>query len=388
MKICFVVPFRAPELGPPRTYLARTVLHQALPARLAAAGHDVHVLVLADREERFPLDDVRYAFLPAPLPARLLAAAAGRLSRRSPAYFELATPLANAVRHLAPDVVHLHGTHLHLNVAWLHARLGGRWPIILHYHGGFVPRAGWKRRLLRHNLSRASGVCFTTGAQEQAFRAAGLLPSHVRTLQVVETSSTFRLLSRDEARHRTGLKGHPVMLSTGRLDPVKDPLTVLRGVEDVFTAWPDAHFYLYYRSDRLLSTLQQHVNASPVLYGRVHFMGEANHTDMELIYNSADVLLQGSRHEFSGCAVLEAMACGVLPAVTDIPSFRYMTAGGTCGILFPPGDAAALRDGLLGLDLDAIPTRPIAVRRRFEEALSFDAMATALQPFYEEVCRA
>jgi glycosyltransferase involved in cell wall biosynthesis len=109
---------------------------------------------------------------------------------------------------------------------------------------------------------------------------------------------------------------------------------------------------------------------------------------MEAIYSSADFLLQGSRREFSGYAVLEAMACGAIPAISDIPSFRAMTCGGRYGVLFPPGDHEALARGVLAVPPGEIPARSVEVRARFERALSFPAMAARLEEVYRELGRA
>lgn len=106
---------------------------------------------------------------------------------------------------------------------------------------------------------------------------------------------------------------------------------------------------------------------------------------MEAIYNSADFLLQASRREYSGVAVLDAMVCGTVPIVTDIPSFRAMTDGGRFGRLFPVGDAEALARAALDVPRDEIPALSAAVRRHFEGRLSFAAAARRLDEIYVEI---
>ena len=103
---------------------------------------------------------------------------------------------------------------------------------------------------------------------------------------------------------------------------------------------------------------------------------------MEAVYSSADFLLQASRREFSGCAVLEAMSCGTIPIVTDIPSFRAMTEGGRYGILFPPGDFAGLARRTLSVDRSRLQAYSAEVRAHFESCLSFSAMAGRLEAVY------
>jgi glycosyltransferase involved in cell wall biosynthesis len=106
---------------------------------------------------------------------------------------------------------------------------------------------------------------------------------------------------------------------------------------------------------------------------------------MQAIYSSADFLLQASHREFSGCAVLDAMACGVIPVVTDIPSFRVMTGDGRVGVLFAAGDAESLARQVLAITPDAMAAQSAAVRARFDEHFSFPALAERLEREYQAV---
>lgn len=58
------------------------------------------------------------------------------------------------------------------------------------------------------------------------------------------------------------------------------------------------------------------------------------------------MLVAGSRHEGSGYAVIEALACGVVPVVTDIAPFRALTDRGRVGALWPVGNAERLARAL------------------------------------------
>ena len=76
--------------------------------------------------------------------------------------------------------------------------------------------------------------------------------------------------------------------------------------------------------------------------GHVFLLGKRPHSELEDIYNSADLFLLGSHHEGSGYAVLEALACGVKPVITGIPSFRVLTGEGAMGGLWRTGDSESL----------------------------------------------
>ena len=60
-------------------------------------------------------------------------------------------------------------------------------------------------------------------------------------------------------------------------------------------------------------------------------------------YSAADVFISGSHYEGSGYALIEAMSAGLVPIVTDIPSFRSIA--GDCGERWQPGDARRIRVG-------------------------------------------
>ena len=367
-------------------YLAQVPIHRALPREMAALGHDVHVVHLYPTDARYIEGGVTFHFVASSRLGRAAARMAGRLRRRDAALYEPAWRAIAAIQALQPDIVHLHGLDLNLNLFLLSRSLGRTPPpILLHSHGGYPAASRLGRAVQRANFRRVARLLFTTHAHAQPFIDAGVLDNEERVVEVMETSSDFTPSPREEARQRTGMVGQPVFLWAGRLDPVKDPLTALQGFERILATWPRAELYLYYRTAELLPRLRAFCEGTPRLAGHVHFCGAAPYAQMPDIYSSADFLLQASRREFSGCAVLEAMACGVIPVVTDIPSFRAMTDNGCYGVLFPPGQPDALAQLVLRLSLADLPTRSAAVRQRFESALSFAALARRLHAVYVSI---
>jgi N-acetyl-alpha-D-glucosaminyl L-malate synthase BshA len=63
----------------------------------------------------------------------------------------------------------------------------------------------------------------------------------------------------------------------------------------------------------------------------------------------ADVFLLPSQTEAFGLAALEAMACGVPVVATRVGGVPEVVVDGDSGLLFPPGDVAAMSDGVLAL---------------------------------------
>lgn len=386
MRICYTLLYYNPAYTEPDAYLQIAGIMRHLPQALARLGHEVSVVILFPTDHVFEEHGVRYHFVRSNVALRFFSRLAGRWLGRQPAAFEPAFHALRQLRNLQPDLIHFHGAHLYLNHALLLALSGRkRPPIVLHYHGGEPSPNRLARRLQRFNFQRMARFLFTTPAHAQPFVEAGLIDEPRRVVALMQTSNAFRPQARAEARRHTGMTGNPVFLWAGRLDANKDPVTVLRGFEQILPARPHAHLYMYYLEDDLLPDLRSYVAARPSLQERVHFQGRAPFDRMEAIHNSADFLLQASHHEFSGQAVLEAMACGVIPVVTDIPSFRAMTDEGRTGVLFPPGDADALARGVLAISPDEIPERSRQVRAGFERALSFPALARQLDGIYRAV---
>jgi glycosyltransferase involved in cell wall biosynthesis len=381
MKITYVFPFYD-KLRDPDDALAAFPILRELPREMAARGHAVTVCALAARDACVRRHSVDYLFI-APDP---LSGAAGRLLQRwkpryGAAYYQASPRLTRRVSATLPDVAHVFGLTMDLQLALIaRATRRMRVPLVAHYHGG-LPEKGRYRRLQRHNLALVDRALFTTQAQADAWISAGML-SPGQTALLPETSSAFSGLPRDVARARTGMTGNPVCLSAGRLSAIKDPLTTLRGFALAADHLHDARLYCYYLTDELLPELRAFVDAMPGLAQRVEFRGRALPAEMEAIYSSADVLVQSSRREWSGLALLEALACGCLPVVSDIPSFRALTDDGRYGRLFPAGDHRALASQLLTLDAPTRADLAPAAQAYFRRELSFAALARRLDALY------
>ncbi|MGH2538093.1 MAG: glycosyltransferase family 4 protein, partial [Candidatus Promineifilaceae bacterium] len=254
-------------------------------------------------------------------------------------------------------------------------------PVVATYHGGRLAASPWLRRLQAAATRRLARGLFAQRELAEPLVAAGLLrPGQVA--ECMELSSTFRPQARAAARELTGMRGAPVFLCAGHLKPVKDPLTTLAGFDAIQQVWPQAELYWHYLEAELLAEVGAYLARRPGLAGRVHLRGPAPHASLETIYNSADFYLQASRREIGGSALLEAMACGCIPVVSDIPSFRAITAGGRFGLLFPVGDSAGLAARALDVELERLPVLAAAVRAHFEAELSYPALARRLSAIY------
>ena len=283
-----------------------------------------------------------------------------------------------------PTIIHLNGLLFPVQAFLLRLMLPQDMVIVAQHHAE-RPWPSPQRICQRWGLKVVDGFLFTTRPLAREWIEAGVIRSSEKVYEVMETSTPFQYQDRATARARTGLEGQPVILWTGSLTPNKDPLTVLAGVEKILDSLPDARLYMAYLHADLLPRVKAYIGRSLPLRRAVTLLGGIPHAEIETYYNSADIFVQGSHSESAGIALLEAMACGVVPVVTDIPSFRVMTANGQIGELWPVGQSDALADALLTVAGPGLPELARASRHFFQENWRFSVIGRSALSVYNEI---
>ena len=333
---------------------------------VAGAGTRVSVIQVAARQQFVARNAVDYFFTAVP-------------ATNAPAH--RARCFANVLRELRPDVLHVHGLGFAAD-AFALAQILPQLPIVLQDHADHVPR-WWRRPPARRRYAAAAGIAFTAADLAQPFVRAGLFAPHTRLFAIAESSSHFVPGDAVHARRETGLHGDPCVLWVGHLSAGKDPLNTLDGIAQAALRLPGLQLWCVFGSAPLLAAVQQRIAGDPRLEGRVHLLGKVPHARVETLLQAADLFVSGSRSEGCGYALLEALACGVTPVVTDIPAFRALTAAGRVGHLWSCGDAAQLAAALIA----AAAMRPSSaqVRAHFDRALSFAVLGRRWARAYAQV---
>lgn len=354
----------------PEALLARYESLTGWAEGLHQAGVEVAVLQRFGRDATVERSGIRYQFV------------ADRHAPH-PKLWQLPGRLHQQARAMRPTVLHINGLIFPLQVARARAMHPHSALVVQHHAGG--PMQGWRRHLQRAGLRGADGFLFAARALAAPWLAAGVIASPDQVFEVMEGSTWFAPQARDEARRQSGLHGEPLFLWVGRLDPNKDPLNVLRGFRGLLAQVPGARMAMVYGSEELLPSVRAYLDGDEALKRTVQLVGQVPHHAMVAYYSSADYFVLGSHHEGSGYALAEALACGVVPLVTDIPSFRMMTANGTLGALWPVGEAEAMTRAALSLLNQSHADHAAAARRFFEQHLSYPAIGQQARAIYETV---
>jgi glycosyltransferase involved in cell wall biosynthesis len=296
--------------------------------------------------------------------------------------------LRRIVSHVNPDVVHVNGLIFPWQTWWLRRALPARRVIVVQDHGGAQPsRNPFRSITQRIGLGVADGFLFSAAELAAPWQRARLIPPHQSVFAVMESSTAMRPAQGDQTRTMSGVLGRPAMLWVGRLNANKDPLTVLEGFERALCDLPDAHLTMIFGSEEWLAQVQTRIARSPRLTSHVCLRGYIAHDRLAEFYSTADLFLLGSHHEGSGYALIEAMACGATPIVTDIPSFRVLTGNGAVGAVWPVGDANALAAKIVDHGSRDLVRARAGVLNHFERELSWSVVGRRALAAYAEALR-
>jgi glycosyltransferase involved in cell wall biosynthesis len=135
------------------------------------------------------------------------------------------------------------------------------------------------------------------------------------------------------------------IISTRRLEPLYRVDTLLRAIAR-FSKSTELQFRVVVVGDGsqrgVLEKLSHELGVSETL----EFTRAVSEDVMRKLLSEADLYVSCSMSDGTSVSLLEAMATGCLPIVTDLPANREWIDHGTNGLLFSVGDDAALADSL------------------------------------------
>jgi len=240
--------------------------------------------------------------------------------------------IAAAAAAWRPDVVHVNGLGFPARTWALRRQVasasdGHRMPVVVvqnHADGGAIGRAPWLRVAGRLTRRGADAFLFAVPEHAHAWRDAGLVAPDAPVYAVMPASTTLRPMPRDEARSASGVTGDPAVVWIGRLNANKDPLIVLEAFGRFVGMRPGATLTMIFDEEELLGAVRARLASWADPRDRVRLAGAVAHDRIAAFLSAADLFVVGSHHEGSGYALMEALACGATPVVTDIPTFRAL----------------------------------------------------------------
>ena len=150
-----------------------------------------------------------------------------------------------------------------------------------------------------------------------------------------------------------------VIIHTRHFKPVYNFGQLLATLPAVFDALPRAR--LVFLSDGALRPKVEARVREMGLAERVSFLGSVPAAEVAAQLRDADVFVTTSRSDGANISLLEALAAGCFPVVTDIPATKQWFDAGAVGLAVPLDDAAALAEAIIKA------ARDVALRERARE---------------------
>jgi glycosyltransferase involved in cell wall biosynthesis len=279
------------------------------------------------------------------------------------------------VKELKPDVVVVSSFLFPLQVIQLRRCLGNKVKIIIQHHAE-KPFSGVKKYIQRFASRKVDAFLFTSSETGSDWVRKNNLDNNIKIHELVEVSSVFYPVDKKIAREKTQVSGSPVFLWVGRLNQNKDPLTAVRAFLRFSAMQPAAKLFMIYHTEELISDLKKLLPSNPG-NSPIILVGKIQHSELLYWFNSADFFLSASHYEGSGTALCEAMSCGCIPLVTNIPSFRMIS--GNSGFLYEPGIEDSLLSALVQTTHLKVDEKKNNALYRFKTILSFEAISVKFQ---------
>ncbi|MFP6664552.1 MAG: glycosyltransferase family 4 protein [Deltaproteobacteria bacterium] len=295
--------------------------------------------------------------------------------------------LARAIReHDADVVVASSFPLLHMYTALDAARASGKACVLL---GALHPddRWGFDRARIYRAIRAADRYIAYTDYERQHVLANGAVPERTETIGLGVDLERFAAADGGKVRAELGLAERtPLIGFLGQLAPHKGVDLLLQALPQIWQKHPEAHCLIAGATttfqpeiDRLRARLPSEHQA------QLHLRPDFPESAKPDLFAAIDILAYPSRFESFGLAYLEAWAAGKAVVGCRIPAVEDVVEDGRTGLLIPPGDRAALANGLTKL-LESPDRRAAfgaAGRARVEESHSWAAVTQRFRLAYQ-----
>ena len=300
--------------------------------------------------------------------------------------------LTRILSELRPDIVHTHASKAGF-VGRVAARLAGGVSAIHTPHTfafqGFSGSRRWFYRMLERRAAPLTARLALLSEGQRSL-VEGELPALAGRAVVIENAvdgERFRPQGRRlEARAALGLPQEaPVVGTITRFVPQKGCDVFLQALARVMRQVAACRGVIVgdgAQRDRLMRWAEREGIIARILW--------LSHTDRpEEVYEALDLFVLSSRYEGMPYTLLEAMAAGLPVLATRISGCQEVVQEGVTGRLVPPGDPAALVEGMIALLSDAPTARRMgeAGRRLALERFAPTGFIRRISELYEEVAR-
>jgi N-acetyl-alpha-D-glucosaminyl L-malate synthase BshA len=260
----------------------------------------------------------------------------------SPYTLSLATTMSEVAVRCSLDILHVHYAIPHAASAYLAKKMVGRdnLKIVTTLHGTDITLVGQEPSffpMTRFLIEQSDAVtAVSTFLKEETIKVFGTGHA-IEVIPNFVDARVFKPRDLGALRARFAPQGEKLLVHASNFRKVKNVGAVVEVFRDVARAVPSR--LLLIGDGPELGGIRDLV-AAEGLTGQVDFLGQVD--SLEDVLPVGDLLLLPSLHESFGLVALEAMACGVVPLVTNRGGAGEFIQDGINGYLCDPHDVPGM----------------------------------------------
>lgn len=342
----------------------------------AAAGHEVSVISVSGRG-RYPRGVAQYSLGDTPL---------RRLSYRLQLRY-----LRRLLRRVRPDLVHVHWASFTELVrdCWAGPLAVTAWGSDIYQ---LDAASAEERERMIAGLRRAN--CITCDSEDLARTIeslAGLPSDTVKIVQWGVDTARFRpAAGPTRLAMQLALSNRPVVLSPRNFTPLYNLEDIITAFATVVRELPDAYLLMkrYGGMADYRARIEARIRALD-LGGNVHVVGQISYDDMPDFYQTGRVMVSVPSTDATPMSLLEGMACGCIPVVSDLPSLREWVTDGVNGFVVPHHAPQVLAAAIVTAVTRSLDGRMGAYNRELvERRADQHTSMLRMEELYRQLCSA
>lgn len=289
------------------------------------------------------------------------------------------------VNKIKPDIVHGH----FITVCGFLAACSRFHPLVLGVWGSDIlvdpERSIFYKFLTKQALRRADRIICVSSALREEVTKFGISPGMIDIVLIGTDTQKFSPNQRNaDVFQNLGIPDScPVVISTRHLKPIYDIETLIKAIPLVLEEYPKAKFIIGGQGEQRSYLVRLAKDLG--IYDAIKFPGWIPDEDLPVYLASSALYVSTSLSDGTSTSLLEAMASGLAPVVTDVPANRPWIEDGKNGFLFTAKNHEMLAQRIICLlkDSDLRNSFGQANRQIIKEKAKFHQEMAKVERIYQ-----
>jgi len=250
-------------------------------------------------------------------------------------------------------------------------------PLIVTIHGSdlrmALERSGFLRKVFLHVCRKASHLNCVSEVQKKGIERLGIISEKISIIPMGIDEAFWEM----GKNRKTELGKRPfTILSNRNLLPIYNVSLLIRAIPIILKEEPRTKFVIAGDGSEKKNLEREVENLN--LGTSVQFLGGIPHKEMPNLLAKSDIFVSTSPNDGTSVSLLEALASGTFPVVTDIPANREWIVDGDNGFLVPKENENLLAKKIV---------EAIRDRKLLREAFDKNRIIIKQRAFWEENVR-